>query len=124
MESAGRNRQTAKSCSGGRGSTFAANFAKVETRNSNPSARSTTSAVPRSSRSWKKYTVSARSGWWICAAYFDDKDIDGVVVATPEHWNALSTVWACHSGKDVYVEKCPSLSVWEGRPRGSLQNRP
>ncbi len=46
---------------------------------------------------------------------FDDKDVDGVVVATPEHWHALATVWACQAGKDVYVEKCPSMSIWEGR---------
>ncbi len=46
---------------------------------------------------------------------FDDKDVDGVVVATPEHWHALSTVWACQAGKDVYVEKCPTISIWEGR---------
>src|SRR5580700_5903172 len=46
---------------------------------------------------------------------FDDKDVDGVVIATPEHWHALATVWACQAGKDVYVEKCPSLTIWEGR---------
>ena len=45
----------------------------------------------------------------------DDKDIDGVVVATPEHWHALATVWACQAGKDVYVEKNISSSIGEGR---------
>lgn len=45
----------------------------------------------------------------------DDKDVDGVVVATPEHWHALATVWACQAGKDVYVEKNIAASIWEGR---------
>lgn len=45
----------------------------------------------------------------------DDKELDAVVIATPEHWHALATVWACQARKDVYVEKNPSLSVWEGR---------
>ena len=46
---------------------------------------------------------------------FDDKDVDGVVVATPEHWHALATVWACQAGKDVFVEKNISSTIWEGR---------
>jgi predicted dehydrogenase len=45
----------------------------------------------------------------------EDKEVDAVVIATPEHWHALATVWACQAGKDVYVEKNPSMSVWEGR---------
>jgi len=45
----------------------------------------------------------------------DDKEVNAVVIATPEHWHALATVWACQAGKDVYVEKTASLRLWEGR---------
>ncbi len=45
----------------------------------------------------------------------DDKTIDVVTVATPNHWHALAAVWACQAGKDVYVEKPVSHNVSEGR---------
>jgi predicted dehydrogenase len=45
----------------------------------------------------------------------DNKDIDVITTATPNHWHALITVWACQAGKDVYVEKPVSHNVWEGR---------
>ncbi len=45
----------------------------------------------------------------------DDKDIDVVSIATPNHWHALGTIWACQAGKDVYVEKPVSHNVTEGR---------
>ncbi|MDH5399443.1 MAG: Gfo/Idh/MocA family oxidoreductase, partial [Cyclobacteriaceae bacterium] len=46
---------------------------------------------------------------------FDNKDIDAVSIATPNHWHALATIWAVQAGKDVYVEKPSSHNIWEGR---------
>ncbi len=46
---------------------------------------------------------------------FEDPEIDAVAMATPNHWHALGTVWACQAGKHVYVEKPASHNIWEGR---------
>jgi predicted dehydrogenase len=45
----------------------------------------------------------------------EDKSLDAVSVATPNHWHSLITIWACQAGKDVYVEKPISHNVFEGR---------
>jgi predicted dehydrogenase len=56
-----------------------------------------------------------------CQAYsdfrkvLDRKDIDAVVIATPDHWHAIPMVLACQAGKDVYVEKPLAHNIHEGR---------
>lgn len=45
----------------------------------------------------------------------EDKSIDAISIATPNHWHSLMGIWACQAGKDVYVEKPCSHSYWEGK---------
>ena len=45
----------------------------------------------------------------------EDKSIDAISIATPNHLHTLQTVWACQAGKDVYVEKPCSHDMWEAK---------
>jgi predicted dehydrogenase len=52
---------------------------------------------------------------WDMRKVFEDKEIDAVSFAVPNHWHALGTIWACQAGKHVYVEKPATHGVFEGR---------
>jgi predicted dehydrogenase len=45
----------------------------------------------------------------------EDKSIDAISIATPNHWHSLATIWACQAGKDVYVEKPMTHNIFEGK---------
>ena len=74
----------------------------------NQEARERASAIVRKSQGHapKEYSDMRK--------LFDDKEVQAVSVATPNHWHALTTIWACQAGKDVYVEKPASHNVFEG----------
>jgi predicted dehydrogenase len=67
------------------------------------------------------YSIKMEKDYKGCAAYEDfqevlaRKDIDAVVIATPDHWHAYIAIAACNAGKDIYCEKPLSLTIHEAR---------
>ncbi len=62
----------------------------------------------------KKYEQKVRT-YRDVRELLEDKSIDVITSATPNHWHSLVTIWACQAGKDVYIEKPVSHNIWEGR---------
>jgi predicted dehydrogenase len=54
---------------------------------------------------------------------YEDKSIDAVSIATPNHWHALAAIWACQAGKDVYVEKPACHNIFEGQKLVEAANK-
>ena len=61
--------------------------------------------------------------YWDIHKLLDDKEIDAVSIAVPNHWHALMAIWACQAGKDVYVEKPCCHNLWEGQQMIKAANK-
>lgn len=75
----------------------------------------TLDGIPKDIETYKKSQGYAPKFITDMRKAYEDKDVDAVVIATPEHWHVLASIWALQAGKDVYVEKNPTLSIWEGQ---------
>jgi predicted dehydrogenase len=53
--------------------------------------------------------------YWDIRKLLEDKEIDAISIASPNHWHSLMAIWGCQAGKDVYVEKPCSHNTFEGR---------
>ncbi len=53
----------------------------------------------------------------------EDRSLDAISIATPNHWHSLITIWACQAGKHVYVEKPMSHDIAEGRSAVAAQKK-
>lgn len=69
---------------------------------------------PRSKSITDKYGVAPKCVADVREA-LEDKELDAISIATPNHWHSLMTIWAVQAGKDVYVEKPMSHNLYEGR---------
>jgi predicted dehydrogenase len=72
------------------------------------------SALERGQAAVLKLTGETPKGYDDMRKMFADKNVDAVSITTPNHWHALSTIWACEAGKDVYCEKPACYNVHEG----------
>ena len=72
-------------------------------------------ALERSQATVQKATQNKPKGYTDMREVFADKNVDAVSMPLPNHWHALSTIWACQAGKDVYVEKPACHNVFEGQ---------
>ncbi len=100
---------------GGRGNVVSRGFTREKNVKIKTLCDVDENCLPRSVRRIKEIAGYAPSTEYDLRKVNDDKDIDAVVIVTPNHWHALATIWACQAGKDVYVEKPCCHNLFEGR---------
>ena len=71
--------------------------------------------APRSREFFKRFNKPEPKTEQDIRRVLEDKDIDVISIATPNHWHSLATIWACQAGKHVYVEKPMTHNIYEGR---------
>lgn len=74
-----------------------------------------TSHLAQAAKSMEKANPTAPEMYGDYRKLLESKNVDAVVISTPDHWHALPTIHACQAGKDVYVEKPLSLTIEEGQ---------
>jgi predicted dehydrogenase len=99
----------------GRGRSHAAGFASLENVEVAALCDPDLRVLPGVARSVEERQSSRPKTLQDFRAVLDDPAIDAISIATPDHWHAPATVWACRAGKDVYVEKPCSHNLREGR---------
>jgi predicted dehydrogenase len=100
---------------GGRGNDHIGEFAKQPNAQIVAVCDVNQTAVERAVARVKTLTSRPPKGYDDMRKLFADREVDAVSIATPNHWHALATTWACQAGKDVYVEKPACYNVYEGQ---------
>jgi len=99
---------------GGRGSSHVGDFARRQDANLAAVCDVDTARTERAVQTYYSARNTKPKVYGDLRKLYEDKDIDAVIIATPNHWHALATIWACQAGKDVYVEKPASYNAFEG----------
>ncbi len=98
--------------------TISASISTIRTPKSPTSSMPTRRSASGVPKRWASSRAARRSSSSDMREAFDDKSVNIVSIATPNHWHALAAIWAMQAGKDVYVEKPVSHNVSEGRRDG------
>ncbi len=99
---------------GGRGNNHMDYYLKIDTCQIAALCDVNQAALERGQAKVEKGGTPKPQGYADMRQVFDDKSIDAVSFATPNHWHALGAIWAMQAGKDVYCEKPASHNLWEG----------
>src|ERR1700689_2651339 len=100
---------------GGRGQDHIGLYAKLPEANIVALCDVNQAALERAQAKVKSRTGQTPKGYADMRQVFDDKSVQAVSMPVPNHWHALSTIWACQAGKDVYIEKPACHNVFEGQ---------